>query len=92
MTREGFIKIENFIERLPQARILGETDECKTCKAIDLGLIAWTYRNSPTCLSEPYAPQLSRRFAGVLCGLFSAISVAVQVIDCVIGFLAGVDG
>lgn len=92
MPREQFSQIEDDNARVPQARMFGETDECTTCKAIDLGLIAWTYRSSPTCLSEPDTPQLARRFLGVLCGLFSAILVAVQINDCEIGFLAGVDG
>lgn len=54
--------------------------------------LACTYRSSPTCLSESCAPQLPRRLLGVLCSLFSAVLVAVQIKDRVIRFLAGVDG
>lgn len=68
------------------------TNERTTCTEIDLGFIACTYRSGATSLGEPYVPQLARCFVGVFCGFFGAILVAVQIDDCVVGFLAGVDG
>lgn len=63
-------------------------------KEINHELITYihTYRNRPTSLRKPRTPQLSPRFLRMFRGLFGAICIAVQIHDCVVGFLAGVEG
>ncbi len=70
----------------------GRPSNVPLVKKIDLEFIASTYRSSPTSLSEARAPQLAPCLLGVFCGLFGAVFVAVQIVDCEVGFLAGVDG
>lgn len=51
-----------------------------------------TYCGSSTSLGKSGTPQLAPSFVEMLCGLFGAILVAVQVADCDVGFLTGVEG